>query len=424
MPNCCTSCFANSSIARFVRQNGDSGSCDYCGSSRANVLDVEELAPYLRERLKAAYKNNENSISHWSVGGKTVREIFDEEEVFSERSYAIRSDERLFIDLMKPYEIDIPGGDSDELEGGDAELVERDDYHDEYDNVFTFSWKVFKHQVMHFSRFFELKSVAGPSRNLLRPISSFFKALTHDLEPGAVLWRARPDYDELKDDYAEMAQEIGPAPPERSRHSRMSPPGISYLYCAEDIETAVAEVRPSIGSKILLGRFILEKRLKILDLTRLPKLRTRGVFSLKYVPTKRFMHSFLADFIEEVSKHVDDRDSQVEYVPTQALCEHIRAEGFDGVRFNSSLHEGGINYTLFCGPTWDNYRLYMEASIDFTSLYAKSFDLLDQYLDWLRLVEARVATTRLYERFHAPERCQSRQFTPHDHASRPIFAAT
>ena len=35
------------------------------------------------------------------------------------------------------------------------------------------------------------------------------------------------------------------------------------------------------------------------------------------------------------------------YLPTQYLAEEIKKMGFDGLRFNSSLHEGGKNVVLF-----------------------------------------------------------------------------
>lgn len=36
-----------------------------------------------------------------------------------------------------------------------------------------------------------------------------------------------------------------------------------------------------------------------------------------------------------------------QYFPTQYLAEEIKKMGFDGLRFNSSLHSGGVNVVLF-----------------------------------------------------------------------------
>ena len=36
-----------------------------------------------------------------------------------------------------------------------------------------------------------------------------------------------------------------------------------------------------------------------------------------------------------------------DYLPTQVIAEYIRSLGYDGIRFNSSLHYGGVNLTIF-----------------------------------------------------------------------------
>jgi len=49
--------------------------------------------------------------------------------------------------------------------------------------------------------------------------------------------------------------EIGPPPPARAMAGRMNARGIAVFYGALDAATAVAEVRPPSGSKVLVGRF-------------------------------------------------------------------------------------------------------------------------------------------------------------------------
>jgi RES domain. len=40
-------------------------------------------------------------------------------------------------------------------------------------------------------------------------------------------------------------------------------------------------------------------------------------------------------------------DTEIEYVPTQLICEYCKQNGADGIQFNSSLHQGGVNVVLF-----------------------------------------------------------------------------
>lgn len=36
-----------------------------------------------------------------------------------------------------------------------------------------------------------------------------------------------------------------------------------------------------------------------------------------------------------------------DYIPTQVIAEYIKSLGYDGIRFNSSIHSGGVNLTIF-----------------------------------------------------------------------------
>lgn len=49
----------------------------------------------------------------------------------------------------------------------------------------------------------------------------------------------------------------------------------------------------------------------------------------------------------DLSKPLRRYDTELEYVPTQLICEYCKLNGIDGIRFESSLHEGGQNVVLF-----------------------------------------------------------------------------
>lgn len=36
-----------------------------------------------------------------------------------------------------------------------------------------------------------------------------------------------------------------------------------------------------------------------------------------------------------------------DYIPTQIIAEYIKSLGYEGIRFKSSLHNGGVNLTIF-----------------------------------------------------------------------------
>jgi hypothetical protein len=49
----------------------------------------------------------------------------------------------------------------------------------------------------------------------------------------------------------------------------------------------------------------------------------------------------------DLSKPLLRYDSELEYVPTQMICEYCKTMGADGISFESSLYESGKNYVLF-----------------------------------------------------------------------------
>ena len=50
---------------------------------------------------------------------------------------------------------------------------------------------------------------------------------------------------------------------------------------------------------------------------------------------------------KDLSKPLRRFDTELEYVPTQYVCEYCKLNGVNGIRFNSSLHKGGVNVVLF-----------------------------------------------------------------------------
>jgi len=144
--------------------------------------------------------------------------------------------------------------------------------------------------------------------------------------------------------------ELGVAPKERSANNRMSPAGIPLLYVSRDVDTCIAEVRPSIGDTVVVGRFQSTQPLKFFDFTALNrwlKYEPLSLFDPSY--RKRSDHRALLKYLhEEIARPV--RANDTDYVVTQALAEFIRYEkkwAFDGIAFQSVQRKGGVNYALF-----------------------------------------------------------------------------
>lgn len=129
-------------------------------------------------------------------------------------------------------------------------------------------------------------------------------------------------------------EDIGAPPIDRVTGGRLNPKGISYLYAATDIDTAISEIRPWIGATISLAKCISKNDLKIKDFT-IDDGDPKAVNDFKRVISNLF------------ATKVDPSNNELEYLVTQTIAEYIREQGYDGIQYFSSTHNGGINLTVF-----------------------------------------------------------------------------
>jgi len=144
---------------------------------------------------------------------------------------------------------------------------------------------------------------------------------------------------------------MGMPPPKLARAGRANPTGIPYFYGASDIKTAIAEARPHPGNNVSICKFLISNKLQIISLIN-PRTRI-SPFEIAYqqgdddyLLKLRHDVDFLCHLGTELSKPITPEAADLEYLPTQYLCELIKKSNFDGVKFQSSVGDG-VNYTLF-----------------------------------------------------------------------------
>ena len=49
----------------------------------------------------------------------------------------------------------------------------------------------------------------------------------------------------------------------------------------------------------------------------------------------------------EIAKPMRRFDKTLDYVPTQYICDYIKHLGYDGIKYKSTLSNGGTNYAIF-----------------------------------------------------------------------------
>ena len=150
----------------------------------------------------------------------------------------------------------------------------------------------------------------------------------------------------MSDNSAIPLNEMGRPPAASVNKGRANPVGIPYLYAASTPETALAETRPHPGDLLSVAQLRVTAPLRLLNL--LHPRTTISPFEVEESELSALRHdlAFLCHLESELSKPVIPRVADLEYLPTQYLCEFIKNCEYDGVVFKSSISDGA-NVTLF-----------------------------------------------------------------------------
>lgn len=124
-----------------------------------------------------------------------------------------------------------------------------------------------------------------------------------------------------------------PPPKEKCVAGRANPDYIRYLYVCEDDITPIYEIKPAIKQVVSLAKLKLKKDIRVFD------------FATDYCMDGDKIQGLFSFIAEKFS--VPNYNDLIKYIPTQCIAERIKKLGFDGIRFNSSLHAGGKNVVMF-----------------------------------------------------------------------------
>lgn len=153
-----------------------------------------------------------------------------------------------------------------------------------------------------------------------------------------------------KEEPSFLKEEMGcPQNPAQATPGRANPRGIRYLYLCGDDQTPFYEVRPYFLDRVDIGEFIIqEDNLKIVDFTEKVNLFKVFYDEGEDVFKQKVKRRVLFDaFSGDLSKPLRSFDSELEYIPTQYICEYFKDCRADGILFQSSVRESGKNLVLF-----------------------------------------------------------------------------
>jgi cold shock CspA family protein len=309
---CCGQCFGTKFLLEHVKVHSDlKGSCTFCSALNTKLISPSELADLFFPVIEL-YEPATNGTSLISLLREDWGLCADQSDEWSENL--------LKLVLAEP-------------ESNYTSYVRKIDHGDDAAN----SWGIFRSELKHSNRYFP-KSF--PNHKELSSLLSYLSITVK--KPSDCLYRARINNKKQLFPLAEMG-----APPEKlATAGRANPFGISYLYAASTIETAISELRPHKDETVNVAQFQVMSKLDLVDL-RSPK-ATISPFPHDD-KSLRNIHSKLKLLIKlgtELTKPVSKDIAHLEYLSSQYLCEFIKSEGYDGVVYKSSLGDGD-NYAIF-----------------------------------------------------------------------------
>lgn len=311
---CCGDCFGDAFLSREIeRLSNTVGRCDFCHRKDVKILESAELADYLEKPL-GIYIESSNAIA-------------------SSIESLLRKDWALF----------------DKLDSNQAELLLSHIFGDtslgskkyvpviEIDSSAIQQWEDFREELKHRNRFFP------KNFTVTKELRELFGLLT--ASPGDIphqFYRARI----CEQSAAYNLDEMGKPPAQFSNNGRANPVGIPCLYVASDTMTAITEIRPYKGELVCVAEFEITDSIVLADL-RNPR-KTISPFQSEEEQIKLIFQNmgFLCRLGEELTLPILPRTANLDYLPSQYICEFIKDCGFDGVIYNSTLGSG-INYAIF-----------------------------------------------------------------------------
>lgn len=347
----CLAHVTDADLSRRLTPFAEEGECSLCLPDGlvlgGPVVNLEHVAELVDEAAGRSY-NHEGQVFDGEqmleplttaevvanlLDGCVAGDVFDD---LSERIAALIHEE---LDWFEPYDMDYEAG------------VE-------------FEWDDFEQSVKHESRMLTPpqngRPETAPEKNwaFVRSLLVFTEkhaGLIQHLRPGTKLYRARTERDsrKLERDARESPEsQLGPTPADRASAGRMNAQGVPMFYAASDAETACAEVAAhSPYDEAVAGEFVLQQRLRVLDLTQ--SLPIRSVFNDAPPREGDDRLASLAYYVRRITQPVIlDGNHPVDYAPTQVLTDAFRywaRPRLDGIIYPSRVNKSGKNVVLFFG---------------------------------------------------------------------------
>lgn len=311
----CKECFADNELRGFILSQNKIDDCNCCNSKDVQVISIKELFDFFKEifdnfqtnakgkSLITIIQDNWNLFSNLKCGNKIL-------------NFTLNSIGSKISNSENPVDFN-------------DDILENINY-----------WGILKENLKWEKRYFTniqyLTDELGwdsffESKTLIKEEDIFFRARLHKNANEKIFTN----------------EEMFCPPKEETTAGRANPLGIPYLYLSDNEETILYEVRASYLDEVSVASFGIKNDLGneiiISDFIETPTLyQPNGV-------NKRIKSTLLKQIISrDLSKPMRRYDSELDYIPTQFICEFIKVfTNVQGIKYRSSLHDIGNNLVIF-----------------------------------------------------------------------------
>jgi len=311
----CKNCFVDKELKGFIISLNTIGDCNCCGSKGVEIIQIEELVDFFKELIE--------NFKPIQKGERLISKIQGNWSLFSNLEYG----QKILNYILD--KIDSIVKNSDELVDFNDEIFENVNF-----------WFKLKEQLKWERRY--LTNIGYLTDDL--GWDSFFESKTV-IRKDDIFYRAR--LHKSADEMLFSNEDMFCPKKEFSSAGRANPIGIPYLYLSDNENTILYEIRASYLDEVSVASFRLKQELFqdviISDFTEIPPL---------YAPSEvnqRIKMTLLKQIISrDLSKPMRRYDSELDYIPTQFICEFIKVfTNVQGIKFRSSLHNVGNNLVVF-----------------------------------------------------------------------------
>jgi hypothetical protein len=331
----CSECVEDEFLRAQIERDGHDGTCFYCEQD-GKTFSINQMADLVDAALSEFYyRTTTEPPDHahdlegvWRRKGQPVTDVISDFIGYAAAENTAAEDIRRVLAErhdMEQSQIDLEEGPFDH----ETHYAQKDSV-DAWD--FEGDWRRFERSLKTETRYFNrtaetiltsiFEGIDGHSTISGRPVivdvgpgtelSELYRARVFQAKPKLIEAMKRPD------------EHLGPPPPSVAVAGRMNAGDIAVFYAATDPKVALAEVRPPVGSKVLIGRFEVIRPLRLLDLQALEFLDDEkgSFFDEDYVRRLR-RGEFLRGLSWLVSKPVMPDDQPRDYLPTQAVADFL-----------------------------------------------------------------------------------------------------